>query len=58
MGVIASSPGGRLVLKRQEREEKAVRYEPDVTIPAKQVTMVNVSEGALRRRQAQPAYTG
>jgi len=63
-GVTAPSLGVRLVIKsfttlrtgRRKREGTAVRSEPDRTIPAKQVTMVNVSKGALRRHQAEPAY--
>ncbi len=37
-------PSWRLVLKREKRDERAERDEPDIDYPVKQVAMVSVSE--------------
>ena len=45
--VTASSPLGRLVLKREKRDEKAESNEPDIDYPVEQVAMVSASEAVF-----------
>jgi len=57
----ASSPPGRLVLKREKRDEKAESNEPDIDYPVEQVAMVSESEAvseASSRRTSQRWLTG
>ena len=54
----ASSPPGRLVLKREKRDEKAEYDEPDVVIPSSKWLWLTKVKLYLKRREAQPAYPG
>jgi hypothetical protein len=53
--VTASSPPGRLVLKREKRDETAEYDEPDVVIPSSKWLRLTMSEAVVEAslRQAQ-----
>ncbi len=58
MKLTASSPPGRLVLKREKRDEKTDYDEPDVVIPSSRWLRLAQAKLCLTRREAEPAYTG
>ena len=53
-----SSPPGRLVLKREKRDETAENREPDPVIPSSKWLWLTKVKLYLKRREAQPVYTG